>query len=233
MAEAANLLTQYQALVNSHTAQFDPEIMRLQEVVTQHLQNWQHHEQSLVEAQAIALETIRGAIASDARWLLHLSEFQQYIQDAKPTPKAWYSSTPESKVDENPLLWQIAISPHPVQITNYREAEDHDAYDDERTHLAYTYQVSVHWGTYNADLNEIITERIYGVRERHPYSLEDQRDVIEAYLGDLFYGEELAETEKALFGEELSYLVGYACVLLALKPRTVQFTYPIRHEEAA
>ncbi len=233
MSGNTNLFAQYQTLVRSHETQFDPEITRLQEVVTQHLQNWQQHEQSLVEAQTRAIENIRTAIARDARWLLNLPEFEQYIQEAKPTPSRWSRSTPEIKVDANPLLWQIAISPDPVQITDYAEVEDPNGYDDENTFLMHGYQVAVRWGSYDAKLNEVTTERLYGVRDQRVHSLADQREDLESWMGDLFYGEKLEQSEKDSLGEELSYLVGYACQLLALKPRTVSFNYPIPQEEVS
>jgi hypothetical protein len=52
-------------------------------------------------------------------------------------------------------------------------------------------------------------------------------------MSDLFYGQTLEQSEQDLLCEELGYLVGYACVLLALKPRTVQFVYPMPSEEVA
>ena len=155
--------------------------------------------------------------------MLGVPEFRQYVQDTQ-TADCRYSKKREP-IDLDPLTWRIYQSEDRIQISDYCEHEDRDAYDDEQTHVSYGYTVKVVFGPYSETLYETTLKRVYGLHSVRPYSLTDQREQLESSVGDLYYDAKLEPTIADQLSQELSYLVGYACQLLTLKPRRVELSY--------
>ncbi|MCU0565664.1 MAG: hypothetical protein MUF49_03605 [Oculatellaceae cyanobacterium Prado106] len=232
MDSSANLLHDYQVLSQTHAERFDPALHSLQAQIEQQLQALQQQEEPLVQQQQNVLNALQDAIATDARWLMGLSEFQQYLQNTQPRSRSW-STREIIPLDPSPLNWEIYTSENAVQISNFEEDEELDDYDDERTHASYGYTVQVKMGTYCDTLYRTTTRRVYGIRDTRHYNLEDQREQLESAISDLFYGSNLDRSIIDHLSQELSYLVGYACQLFMMKPRRVEWCYSPAAEESA
>jgi hypothetical protein len=189
------------------------------------LQQLRQQEQSLVEAQAQRLAQIYAQLATDARCLLNSIELQSFISQVQATPARvrWNQSEPSPEVDANPANWHLAQMDLPLAIRDYETTVDHDAYDDERTHSAYGYGVTILIGEQSQRV-EVLSKRIYSPVERRSYSLRQQLDY---YFEDKvmqLLSEQNITVEDGL-AQEISYLFGCAARLLSLTPQRVQFHY--------
>lgn len=225
MTNSDSLLSNYQALVQNHANRFDPEIAALQELVEVRLQEFRNSEQTLIEAQAIELKRINDALVADARCLLPTPELRAFVEEYKRIKREWYSHKPNITIADDPTTWLLAAFELPVSLSNYQTQEDPDAYDDERTHILYSYSLSLKIGN-RERLIEVPYKRTYNLNEHKESSLKEQIDFyiaddVEDLLTDIKYPE--AEVEQ--LAKELSVLTGYAKNLLTLKPRTASFEY--------
>ena len=224
MLATTSALNDYKSLVQSHADRFDSEVTLIKEQIMRQVQVLQDQEMALVQQQQSALDFLHQAIATDARCLLGLPEFRQYVQDTQTVGRSWRLKKQEP-IDLDPLTWRIYDSEDTIQISDYREHEDRDAYDDEQNHVSYGYTVKVVSGPHSATLDETTLKRVYGLHDVRPYSLTDQREQLQSSVGDLYYHAKLEPTLADQLSQELGYLVGYACQLLILKPRRVELSY--------
>ncbi len=226
MTNSESLLSNYQALVQNHASQFDPEIASLQQLVQARMQEIRHSEQALLEAQVIELKRITDALATDARCCLPTPELKAFVQELKQNKSNnWYTQKSETIIPEDPTTWLLATLELPIGISNYQTLEDPDAYDDERTHILYSYSLSLKLGDTEYRI-EVPYKRIYNLNESTESSLKEQIDYyisgdVESLLREINYPE--AETNQ--LAQELSILVAYVTKLFALKPRTASFEY--------
>ncbi len=231
MTNSNSLLSSYQALVQNHANQFDPEVAALQELVQIRMLELHSREQAIVEAQAIELKRITDALATDARFLLSTPEFSAFVQEFKQMSRPWYSRKPDVAIADDPTTWLLATLDLPISLSNYQTQEDPDAYDDERTHILYTYSLSLRLGETDHKI-EVRRKRIYNVNDQTEYSLQEQINYdISGEVGGILREIEYPEAQKAQLTEELSVLVGYASTLFALTPRTASFEYRVQNGE--
>jgi hypothetical protein len=112
----------------------------------------------------------------------------------------------------------------PLAIWDYETTVDHDAYDDERTHSAYGYGVTLLIGAQSQRI-EVLTQRLYSPVERRSYSLRQRLDYyFEDRVTQLLSQQNITVAQDGL-AQEISYLFGCAAHLLSLTPQTVQFHY--------
>lgn len=140
-----HLLADYESLVQQHREQFTPALERLQASVNETLHQLQQQERSLVDAQAQHLVQLQERLATDARCLLNSVELQAFVAQVQTIPprRRWNQTEPAPEVDVNPANWQLAQTDFALAIRNYETSVDHYAYDDERTHTAYGYKVTI------------------------------------------------------------------------------------------
>ncbi|MBD2772274.1 hypothetical protein [Iningainema tapete] len=225
MTNSDSLLSGYQALVQNHASRFDPEIAALQQIVQARMQELRSREQALVEAQAVELKSITDALATDARCLLPTPEFRAFVQDFKQMSRSWYSNKPDVTIADDPTTWLLATLDLPIGLSNYQTQEDPDAYDDERTHILYSYSLSLRLGDTECRI-EVPYKRTYNLNEHREDSLKEQIDFyIAGDVGGLLKKIKHPEAEIDQLTAEISVLVGYAKTLLALTPRTASFEY--------
>jgi hypothetical protein len=176
MTNSNSLLSSYQALVQNHASHFDPEISELQQLIQQRMQDLNQQEQALVEAQVAKLQEIVNALATDARYFLSTPEFSTFVQELKKAPRDyWYSQKAQATVADDPTTWLLATLDLPVSLSNYELHEDPDAYDDERTHILYSYSLLLKLG--NAEREVCVSyKRIYNLNEQRESSLREQID---------------------------------------------------------
>jgi hypothetical protein len=221
-----HLLGEYESLIQQHQEQFAPALNQLQASVDQMLHQLQQQEQSLVEAQAQQLAQLHAQLATDARCLLNSIELQTFIAQVQATPARvrWNQTEPPLGVDTNPANWQLTQTDLPLAIRDYEMTVDHDAYDDERTHSAYGYGVTLFIGEQSQRV-EVLTQRIYSPVEHRSYSLRQQLDYyFEDKVTQLLSQQNITLAQDGL-AQEISYLFGCAARLLSLTPQTVQFHY--------
>ncbi|MBD2607354.1 hypothetical protein H6G81_23195 [Scytonema hofmannii FACHB-248] len=231
MTNSDSLLSGYQALVQNHAFSFDPEITALKQLVEARMQELRSREQALVSAQAIELKRITDALATDARCLLPTPELSAFVQEFKRMSRPWYSQKPESPIADDPTTWLLATLSLPISLSNYQTSVDPNAYDDERTHILYSYSLSLRLG--NAErVVEIPYKRTYNLNEHRDFSLKEQIDFyIAGDVDDLLREIKHPEAEINQLTAELSALVGYATSLFALTPRTANFEYTSTQED--
>lgn len=220
MTNSDSLLASYQALVQNHASRFDPEIAALRQLIEARMQELRHSEQALVSAQAIELKRITDALATDARCLLSTPELSAFVQEFKRMSRPWYSQKSESPIADDPTTWLLATLELPIVLSNYQTSVDPNAYDDERTHVLYSYSLSLRLGDAERVI-EVPKERIYGLNECREFSLREQIDFyIAGDVDDLLREVNYPEAEINQLAAEISVLVGYATQVFALKPRT-------------
>ena len=224
MTNFNSLLSSYQALMQNHANQFDPEIVALQQQIDARIQELRDSEQTLVEAQATQLKNITDALAEDARCLLSTSELKAYVSEYKKiNTRRWYGES-RATIDDEPTTWLLANF-LPVSLSNYQTEEDHDAYDDERTHILYKYFLSLKLDENECQI-EVPYKRVYNLDECRETSLKDQIDFyIYDYVEELFDKIECLDEQKKQLVAEISVLIGYANTLFSLKPRIINFEY--------
>jgi hypothetical protein len=161
MTDSNSLLSSYEELVQNHASQFDPQIADLRQLVKTRMQELRATEQMLVEAQAIELQHIITALATDARCLLPTPGFKTFLQELKQTQSNnWYGRKSEPSIAEDPTIWLLATLEVPIGLSNYQTHEDLDGYDDERNYIGYSYTLSLKLGSIE-HLIEILYKRIY------------------------------------------------------------------------
>lgn len=224
MTNSHSLLSSYQALLQNHVNQFDPEIAALKQLVQVRMQELRTKEQALFEAQAAELERITNALAMDARCLLPTPELSAFVQEFKRMSRPWYSQESESPIADDPTTWVIATLEWPIGLSNYQTLVNPDGYDDERNYIEYSYSLSVRLAN-TEDVFEIQYKRTYNVNEHTKFSLKEQIDDIAGNVGGLLREINCPENQTSQLEDEISVLVGYATQVLAFKPRTAIFEY--------
>lgn len=222
-----HLLSDYESLVQQHREQFTPALEKLQASVNETLHQLQQQERSLVSAQAQELVQLQEQLATDARCLLNSVELQAFVAQVQTIPprRRWNQTEPTPEVDVNSANWQLAQTDFTLAIRNYEATVDHDAYDDERTHTTYGYQVTIQVGNQSQRL-EVLTQRVYSPVEQLSYSLRQQLDYyFEDAVTELLSQQEMAAAPQEQLVQEISYLLGCAADLLSLTPHKVQFQY--------
>jgi hypothetical protein len=222
-----HLLADYESLVQQHREQFIPALEKLQASVNETLHQLQQQERALVDAQARQLVQLQERLATDARCLLNSVELQAFVAQVQTSPPRhhWNQTEPAPEVDVNPANLQLAQTDFTVAIHNYEATVDHNAYDDERTHTAYGYEVTIQVGNQSQRL-EVLTQRVYSPVEERSYSLRQQLDYyFEDAVAELLSQQEMAVALQGQLVQEISYLLGCAAHLLSLTPRQVQFQY--------
>lgn len=222
-----HLLADYESLVQQHREQFTSALLRLQASVNETLHQLQQQERSLVDAQTQQLVQLQERLATDARCLLNSVELQAFVAQVQTIPprRRWNQTEPAPEVDVNSANWQLAQTDFTVAIHNYEATVDHNAYDDERTHTAYGYEVTIQIGDQSQRL-EVLTQRVYSPVEQRSYSLRQQLDYyIEDAVTELLSQQEMAAALQGQLVQEISYLLGCAARLLSLTPHKVQFQY--------
>jgi hypothetical protein len=232
MTDSNSLLSSYEELVQNHAREFDPQIADLRQLVKTRMQELRATEQMLVEAQAIELQHIINALATDARCLLPTPGFKTFVQELKQTQSNnWYGRKSEPSIAEDPTIWLLATLELPIGLSNYQIHEDLDGYDDERNYIGYSYTLSLKFASVE-HLIEILYKRIYNVNECTETSMKEQIDYyisgeVEHLLRNMSYPNE----QKQQLAQEISVLVGYSTKIFALKPRTAIFEYSSTQEE--
>ncbi len=224
MNSSAPLIDRFQQLTTNHTTQFEPQITHIRQRLDTELALLQQQETVLVQAQEQALQELRQAVHTDARFLLATEQFQFFVESVVPKEGSRYSSRPNIQVTNQLTDWSLCQSTEAIGISNYQEDIDHDGYDDERTYTLYSYGVDIQWGNKSQKIREIQINRVYGVAKQ---SIHDQADQIEELHDRLngFYDWKKQTVEEKMLMLEMSYLVYYCCTLLKLQPQKVQLVY--------
>lgn len=225
MKDSDSILASYQALMQNHASQFDPAVTALKELVEERIQELRRSERTLVEAQTAELKRINDVLANDARCLLPTPEFRTFVKEYKKLPGKSYGQQPNITISEDPATWLLTTLEFPISVSDYQTLEDPDAYDDERTHILYSYSIALRMG----DVEHVIyvpCRRTYNLNDHRDFSLKEQIDFyiaddVEDLLSEIKY----PEAESNQLAKELSVLIAYAKNLLALKPRITNFEY--------
>jgi hypothetical protein len=220
------LLGEYESLTQQHQEQFIPALTRLQASINQTLHQLQQQERSLVEAQAQQLAHLQAQLATNACCLLNSAELPTFIAEVQALPARvpWNRTEPLPDIDANPANWQLTQIDLPLAIRDYEATVDHDAYDDERTHSAYGYRVTMTVGEQHQVI-EVLTSRTYSPIEQRSYSIRQQLDYsFEDAVEQLLSQQNIPQAQEGLV-QEINYLFGCAVRLLSLKPQTVRFHY--------
>jgi hypothetical protein len=181
-----------------------------------------------VDAQAQQLAQFKAQLATNARPLLNSVELQSFIAEVQPilTRVPWNPTQSLPQIDANPQNWQLVQTNFPLTIRDYETSVDHDAYDDENTHTAYGYRVTIGVGTQSRPI-EVLTRRVYSPVRQTVYSLRDQLEYyIECEVAGLLRQQGIENSVRDQLAWEISCLIAGAVRLLALTPQTVQFHYP-------
>lgn len=222
-----SLLAPYQALVQQHQDQFSLPLNQLHATVETTLHQLRQQEQPLVAAQIQALASLRAQLSTNARCLLGSAELTAFVTEVQTLPRVrpWNRTTPTPDLVPDTTDWHLAQTDFTLAIHDYESVVDHNAYDDERTHTTYGYQIAIQIGDQRQPLT-VITERCYSPIERRSYDLRTQLAYDFEYgVADLIKPLAIAAAHQAQLIQEISHLCCCAVRLLALTPQSVQFQY--------
>lgn len=222
MAEL-HLLADYKLLSQRHREQFTPILNQLETSVHETLNQLRQQEQALVDAQAKQLAQLHAKLATDARILLDSAELQAFVTEvqAVPVPSHWN----QIELDTNPVNWHLNQTHFKLAIRDYKNSVDHDAYDDERTHTTYGYEITLQVGD-ESNCITVITQRVYSPIEQEINSLREQiYYYVEGEVEKLLQSQNLEDSLLHPLVQETSYLFACAIRLLSLTPQMVQFHY--------
>ena len=224
MTNGIALLDRYHQLIQSHSAEFEPQIHQLEQQVHTEIARLREQEAVLVENQVSALAELKQAIETDACFLLKTSGFQGFVDQLPPKKSQSWRTKSAIKLSANPLDWSLNQAEQPLKVSDYEMTIDPDDYDDENTHTSFGYSIQVKWGESSMKIERILLKRVYGMNRGHDRSQRDQLEQLESYLEDLWYPKTMSLQDEIVLAE-ISYLVLYAVSLLALEPRQVSFIY--------
>jgi hypothetical protein len=223
MTNGITLLDRYHQLVQSHSAEFEPQIHQLEQQVQTEITRLREQEAVLVESQTSALADLKLAIETDACFLVKTPAFKSFVDQLPPQESQSWRTKLSIQLSLDPLEWSLNQAEQPLKISDYEMTIDPDDYDDENTHTSFGYSVQVELGSLSTEIERILFKRVYASRQYH-YSQRDQLEEIESYLEDLWEEKTMSLQDQILLAE-VSYVVLYAVSLLALEPQRVNFTY--------
>ena len=232
MTNGIALLDRYHQLIQSHSAEFEPQIHQLEQQVHTEIARLREQEAVLVENQVSALAELKQAIETDACFLLKTSGFQGFVDQLPPKKSQSWRTKSAIKLSANPLDWSLNQAEQPLKVSDYEMTIDPDDYDDENTHTSFGYSIQVKWGERSIEIDRILLKRIYGNDRDQYYSQHDQLEDIACYLMGLWDRKTISLQEQTL-SVEISYVVFYAVSLLALEPQQVAFSYDSTHSRQA
>jgi hypothetical protein len=119
MNSSAPLVDRFQQLTTNHTAQFEPQITHLRQRLDTELALLQQQETALVQAQDQALQELRQAIHTDARFLLATAQFQSFVESIVPKERSRYSSRPDIYVSNQVADWSLCQSTEAIELGGY------------------------------------------------------------------------------------------------------------------
>ena len=224
MTNGIALLDRYHQLIQSHSAEFEPQIHQLEQQVQTEIERLREQESILVENQSAVLADLKQAIETDAYFLLKTAGFKAFVDRMPPEPSQSWRTKLSIQLSADPSEWSISQSAQCLKVSDYEMTIDPDDYDDEHTHTSYGYSIQVEWGEHSIEMPRILLKRIYGNDHDHYYSERDQLESIGWYLLGSWDRQTIGLQEQTL-SAELSYLVFYAVSLLTLEPQQVTFTY--------
>ena len=224
MTNGIALLDRYHQLVQSHSAEFEPQIHQLEQQVHIEITRLREQEAVLVENQTSALADLKLAIETDAYFLLKTSGFKAFVDQLPPRQSQSWRTKSSIQLPADPLEWSINQVAQCLKVSDYEMTIDPDDYDDENTHTSFGYSIQVKWGESSMKVERILLKRVYGMNRGHDRSQRDQLEQLESYLEDLWYPKTMSLQDEIVLAE-ISYLVLYAVSLLALEPRQVSFIY--------
>jgi hypothetical protein len=232
MTNGITLLDRYHQLVQSHSAEFEPQIHQLEQQVHTEIARLREQEAVLVENQSSVLADLKEAIETDAYFLLKTSGFKAFVDQLPPQQSQSWRTKSSIQLPADPVEWSINQTAQCLKVFDYEMTIDPDDYDDEHTHTSFGYSIQVEWGEHSIEIERILLKRIYGNDRDQYYSLYDQLEDIACYLMGLWDRKTISLQEQTL-SVEISYVVFYAVSLLALEPQQVTFSYDSTHSRQA
>jgi hypothetical protein len=219
MFNGINLLDLYHQNVLAHSQQFDPLLAQLRQEVEERLVQLQQQETSLIESQTQILQDLKSILATDARFVLETSGFQEFAEELAP------DILERVRVSG----WLLNRSDLALQVMDYKPYVDPDDYDDERDHTSFYYNIKIQFGNLFAEIDRVCERKIYGINDERIYTQSQQiQDISGQVEYDLLDLRENPQDRD--LAAEISMAIGYARNLLALEPKTVEFGYSLaRH----
>ena len=224
MTNGIALLDRYHQLIQSHSAEFEPQIHQLEQQVHTEITRLREQESGLVEKQSSVLADLKEAIETDAYFLVKTSGFKAFVDQLPPQQSQSWQTKASIQLPADPLEWSINQAAQCLKVSDYEMTIDPDDYDDEHTHTSFGYSIQVEWEERLIKMNRILLKRIYGNDNDHCYSQRDQLEDIKWRLVGSWDRKTISLQEQIL-SVEISYLVLYAVSLLALEPQQVTFMY--------
>lgn len=237
-------LTAYQALKQQHRAQMERSMQALHHQIAQQIAQLHEQEQHAIAAQAAAFAALRPQIEADARCLLSIAEFADFVTQrlADRSLLSWEADR-LSQVAADPATWLLATQLLPLQILGYETLRDDSAYNDETTYTDYRYQLTAQLGTWqqtievsianvhpgnpatshSSSLSDQHNDLAYHLLKSHRYRVEPPRpEFVELNLD----GEQTTQLQQ-----EMSCLLAFVGDLFNSNECVDRFCYPQQHWE--
>lgn len=228
MQKLQELVTAYHDLVQEHDAYTQAKLVQLKQLIDLQIHEIQTQEKLALEAQNARLTQIQRSLKRDARYLLGINEFRNFLQQMREPSKQ--SSEPDTnwfQPDGDPLSWSLAKLDARIKLNRFRLTEDREACDDEEIYTSYEYSLFVQIGQTQTSI-KIQTGRLIHNDPNHyiPCSdLEQQQEILIQILEPFSQLPFEADQVDQLI-KELSFLICFAGKLLSSTPRPFEFTYP-------
>lgn len=228
MQKLQTLVSIYNDLAQENDAQIQAKLVQLKQLIDLQIQEIKTQEKPMIEAQNKHLSEIQRSLKRDARYLLGINEFKNFLQQMREPPKQ--SSEPDTnwfQPDGDPLSWSLTKLDARIKLNRFRLTEDREACDDEEIYTSYEYSLFVQIGQNQTSI-KIQTGRLIHNDPNHyiPCSdLEQQQEILIQILEPFSQLPFEADQVDQLI-KELSFLICFAGKLLSSTPRPFEFTYP-------
>jgi len=235
-------LTDYQCLKQQQSEQIEAGLQHLNQEITQQLEPLLQQEQKLLDAQAIALASLRAAIEMDTRCLLHTPQFKQFVEQlVEDRTLLLFRSNRTWVVTTEPTTWLLTTLPFPLEIIHYETIRDDHAYDDENYYTDYRYNLTAQFGCWQKKIDISTASLSPGnpmsyyessiCTQHHDvaYALLEQGDrSSESFSQHEFSQLNLAQEQTIQLKQEMSCLLAFVGNLFNLRSRVECFRYPQR-----
>lgn len=233
-------LTTYQVLKQQHREQMERSLQALHNQISEQIAQLHEQEQGAIEAQAAAFAALRPQIEADARCLLSIEEFIEFVGlRLADHPLLSWEADRLSQVDADPATWLLATQPLPLRILDYDTLRDDSAYNDETTYTDYRYQLTAQLGAWQ----QTIEVSIASVHPGNPAtsqgsSLSDQHNDVayhllkphryraESLLSPEFVELNLDAEQTSQLKQEISCLLAFVADLFNPNECVDRFCYP-------
>lgn len=120
------LISIHQAIDLKQEQEIRPKLQLLTGYIAESLMGFKHQENVWLAASRLVSQEIRSLLEQDARCLLFINGFRQFVGDTVEQPLL--TTVSESGLEHNPENWLVLTLPFPLKLSNFRDCSADNGY---------------------------------------------------------------------------------------------------------